>query len=125
MKSKLFNTLETLSDLNEDQLEKDIATEMEEFTEKTMPTLTEIKEAAYEAPKTGTFADYSRAAMNFRRSIQVELSERHKRGQSHLTDTQQEALHRIAADLASILAYDPGDPVIWNSIANNADLGKG
>jgi hypothetical protein len=127
MKTKLSEIMEGQADMNERDFEKDLETVVaEDFVAPTMPSLTEMKAAVPQPPApTSTFHDYARASMRLRRAFQHETVERHNRGQSPLADWQQEALHRIAADIASILSYDPNDTLAWDSISGNAQLGKG
>ncbi len=125
-KSKLTEMMEHITDMNERNMEADLATGLsDDFSEANTAPQTPQYETPVIPQPTGTFADYARATMRLRRCFQYEVAERNRRGQTALTDVQNEALHRIAADMASILSYDSGDGIVWDSIKVNAELGKG
>ena len=72
-----------------------------------------------------SFAGEAETVQNLRKVLQVAAFKRGKRGQPDITHVQAEALARIVADIARLTTYDGGDPISWNSIMNNCELGKG
>ena len=97
--------------LNDDQLAEGITAELE---------------IDYPSPEPlSSFSDEAETVQNLRKALRMAAYQRSKRGQPNLTHVQAEALERIVANIARLTTYDGGDAIVWNSIINNCELGKG
>ncbi len=131
-KTKLNDILENITDMNERDMEADLAHGLsDDFSEANtaaMPSLTEMRAAVpktEESAPAATFKHYAETVTNLKKGLRMAMYQRSKRGQDNLTDVQAEALDRIIEDVANLLTYDASDVRVWNSVINNADLGKG